>query len=300
MSKGFTIIVPTKNRCELLNDLLKSIKKVHGLTRIRPEVIVGDNASTDRTWAMLQSQRRDFPVCLEIFQLATPGKSAVMNEALRRAKGGVLAFLDDDVVVDESWLEELEEFFQNENGCFIGQGVIRIPASESQDAEVCCLLQRYRTVPQLEFDSFEKNLHSLNGSNIAIRREVFDRVGGFDERLGPGASGTSEDVELARRILRAEIKIDYMPRAIVYHHVDRRRLTEEYFKQIHWRQGGSRFLIRKRSAATMLFSLTRVAIEYVFYALIGEERKRYRSKGRIYHYLGMLDANRRQSQVDRR
>lgn len=299
MSKGFTIIVPTKNRSEQLNDLLNSLKRVHGLTEIRPEVIVGDNASTDRTWAMLQSQQRDFPVCLEILQVATPGKSAVMNEAVRRAKGEVLAFLDDDVVVDQSWLEELEGFFQNENGCLIGQGVIRIPVSESQDPEIRCLLQRYRTVPQLEFDSGEKNLHSLNGANIALRREVFDRVGGFDERLGPGTSGTSEDVELARRILRAGMKIGYVPRAIVYHYVDRRRLNEEYFKQIHWQQGASRFLIRKRSTATILFGLTRVATQFIFHTLMGKERKRYRNKGRIYHYLGMLEAKRRQSQVGR-
>jgi GT2 family glycosyltransferase len=292
MNKGFTIIVPTKNRCEPLNDLLNSLKKVHGLTRIRPEIIVGDNASTDRTWAMLQSLRGDFPVCLEILRVATPGKSAVMNEAVRRAKGEVLAFLDDDVVVDQSWLEELEGFFQNGNGYLIGQGVIRIPASESQDPEIRCLLQRYRTVPQLEFDRGEEHLHSLNGANIAIRHEVFDRVGGFAERLGPGASGTSEDVELARRILQAGMKISYMPSAIVYHRVDRDRLTEEYFKQIHWRQGGSRFLMRRQSTAAILFNLVRAATQCIFYTLIGKERNRYRSKGRIYHYLGMIAAKR--------
>ena len=299
MSKSFTIIVSTKNRCGALNNLLNSLKRLHGLARINPHIIIGDNASTDPTWEMLQSQMGDFPVCLEILQVATPGKSAVLNEAMRRAKGEILAFLDDDVTVAESWLEEFERFFQNDSDRLIGQGVIRIPEATWQDPEIRRLVQRYRTVPHLEFDSRDRNLHSLNGANIAIRREVFDCIGCFDERLGPGASGTSEDVELARRILRAGMKIGYVPRAIVYHYVDRGRLNEEYFKQIHWKQGGSRFLIRKRSTATILFGLTRVATQFVFYTLIGKERKRYRNKGRIYHYLGMLEAKRRQSQVDR-
>jgi GT2 family glycosyltransferase len=287
-----TIVIPTKNRCESLKELLDSLKKLRGLTRTRPDIIIGDNASTDSTWEMLQSQSRNFPVCLKILRIATPGKCAVLNEAIRRAEGEILAFLDDDVVVDPSWLEELEGFFQNDGGHLIGQGVIRIPLSDSQDPGIRRLLERYRTIPRLEFDGNVSALHSLNGANIAIRREVLERLGSFDERLGPGASGTSEDVELAQRILRAGMKIGYMQRAIVYHRVDRERLTEEYFRQIHRCQGKSRFLLRNRSIAAILFDLTQAFTRYAYYTLIGQERHRYRSKGRIYHYLGMMDAKR--------
>lgn len=290
-----TIVIPTKNRCELLRELLNSLEQLRGLTRIRPNIIVGDNVSTDSTWKMLEMRKASFSTGLMPLRVSSRGKSAVLNEAIRRSNGEVLAFLDDDVLVDESWLEEIEVFFQKNPDTYVGQGIIRTTARDSLDPEVRRLLQRYRTIPQLEFSSDIGDLHSLNGANIAIRRAVFDRVGYFDERLGPGASGTSEDVELAQRILKAGMKIGYMQHAIVYHRVDRERLTEKYFKLTHWRQGASRFLMKKRSSAEIIYNLIRASGQYGYFTLIGKERDRYRSKGRIYHYLGMMDAKRNQS-----
>jgi glucosyl-dolichyl phosphate glucuronosyltransferase len=287
-----TVIIPTKNRCELIRELLNSLENLRGLTRIQPNIIVGDNASADSTPKIVEMRKTSFPTELILLNVASPGKSAVLNQAIRRSTGEVLAFLDDDVVVDSFWLEEIENFFKSNPAHCVGQGKIRTGLGDSPDPEVRRLLQRYRTIPQLEFSSDIGDLHSLNGANIAIRRTVFDRVGYFDERLGPGASGTSEDVELAQRIRKAGMKIAYMPRALVYHRVDRERLTEKYFKQTHWRQGASRFLMKKRSSAEIICNLIRASGQYGYFTLFGKERDRYRSKGRIYHYLGMMDAKR--------
>jgi len=244
-------------------------------------------------------RKTSFPTELILLNVSSPGKSAVLNQAIRRSTGEVLAFLDDDVVVDSSWLEEIENFFQSNRAHCVGQGRIRTGLGDSPDPEIRRLLQRYRTIPELEFSNDIGDLHSLNGANIAIRRTVFDRVGHFDERLGPGASGTSEDVELAQRIRKADMKIAYMNRVIVYHRVDRERLTEKYFKQTHWRQGASRFLMKKRSSAEIIYNLIRASGQYGYFTLFGKERDRYRSKGRIYHYLGMMDAKRNQTEFNR-
>jgi len=297
-SFSLSIIIPTKNRELTLGELLESLRDAANIGAIRPEVIVANNGSDDGTDDFTANVAKDFPITLRVLGVVRPGKSAAINDAVKAANGDVFAFLDDDVVVDKNWLTAVDDFFRT--GTFeAGQGAIRLQAPAQNDPDLVKLVERYRTIPRLEHPRDVRSVHSLNGANFFVSRTAFDRAGGFDERLGPGASGTSEDVDFARRLTRAGIAIGYAPQAMVYHGVDRRRLTEEYFKQIHWQQGGSRFLIRKRSTASMLFSLTRVAIEYVFYTLIGKERKRYRSKGRIYHYLGMLDANRRQSQVDR-
>jgi glycosyltransferase involved in cell wall biosynthesis len=264
----FTIIIPTKNRCESLTHLFDSLKKLRGFTRIAPEIIVADNGSSDQTLDLLQTEKSRFPGCFKILQVPTQGKGAVLNEAIRLARSEVLAFIDDDVTVDKLWLEEIESFFQRANAHLIGQGVIRLSNLISGDQEIRGLLQRYRTVPQLEFDNGVGDLHSLNGANFAVRCVVFDRIGLFDERLGPGASGTSEDVDLAQRILKANMKIVYMQRAVVYHHVDRGRLTEAYFKKAHRRQGASRFLMHKRSSAEIVFNLLRASGQYGYYSLI--------------------------------
>src|SRR5688572_25264543 len=104
----FTIIVPTKNRFDALLKLLDSLKKLRHMERIRPEIIIGDNDSSDNTWEALQRESRDFPVELRSIKVTTPGKSAVMNEAIRAARGQILAFLDDDVIVDPGWLQAID------------------------------------------------------------------------------------------------------------------------------------------------------------------------------------------------
>lgn len=297
-SLSLSIIIPTKNRERALSELLESLRGAANIGAIRPEVIVANNGSDDGTDDFTANAAKDFPITLRVLSVVRPGKSAAINDAVKAANGDVFAFLDDDVIVDKNWLTAVDDFFRT--GTFeAGQGAIRLQAPAQNDPDLIKLVERYRTIPRLEHPRDVTSLHSLNGANFFVSRTAFDRAGGFDERLGPGASGTSEDVDFARRLTRAGIAIGYAPQAMVYHRVDRQRLTEEYFKQTHWRQGGSRFLIRKRSTATMLFSLTRAATKYVFYTVMGKERKRYRSKGRIYHYLGMLDAKHGRSQVDR-
>jgi len=53
--------------------------------------------------------------------------------------------------------------------------------------------------------------------------------------------------------------------------------------------------MRKQAAAEILFNLFRVCAQYGYYTLLGQERNRYRSKGRIYHYLGMIEAKQNDS-----
>jgi glucosyl-dolichyl phosphate glucuronosyltransferase len=287
-----SIIIPTKNRVHILAELFDSIGRLDEIDSLRPEIIVADNGSQDNTFAYVDSLARDFPNSIKTLKVLRPGKSAAINEAVKIANGGVLAFLDDDVVVDKTWLVAIQRFFQA-GDCRVGQGLIRLQSPTANDPEILRLVERYRTIPKLEHDPIvNKTISTLNGANFFLRREAFDAVGGLDERLGPGASGTSEDVDFARRLSRAGIAIGYAPQAVVYHHVDRNRLTDEYFKQSHWRQGRSRLLLRNRSATSIFFNLVRARAQYVCYTLVGNERNRYRSKGRIYHYLGMMEAKR--------
>ena len=289
MNLSLTIIIPTKNRARMVQGLLDSMRELDGLDRIRPQIIVADNNSEDETWEVLQSITDDFPVPITVIKVQRAGKSAVVNEAVRRASGSMLAFLDDDVITDRGWLKAIERFVSR--GAYrVGQGRIQLQSPEAEDPEIQRLIQRFRTIPHLNFSNGIERVHSLNGANFTISRELLAQVGLFDERLGPGASGTSEDVELAQRLTRAGISIGYMPEAIAYHRIDRSRLTEKYFKSVHKKQGQSRLVFKNRSVPHILFDLCRTAFQYAIDSLVARERRRYRSKGRIYHYLGMLEA----------
>jgi hypothetical protein len=80
-----------------------------------------------------------------------------------------------------------------------------------------------------------------------------------------------------------------MREAVVYHIIDPIRLTENYFKNHHKQQGHSRVLMDDKGFGRIFFDLGRATAQFAFYSLGKSERDRYRSKGRIYHYLGMLE-----------
>jgi GT2 family glycosyltransferase len=283
-----SIIIPTKNRARLVQTLLSSITELTGLDEVRPQIIVGDNNSQDETWKLLQTIATNFPLPLTLLQVKKRGKSAVMNEASQAASGDVLAFLDDDVVVHANWLSAVQRFFQ-EKEYQAAQGVIRIRPSRSEDQAIHALINRYRTIPNIDFGPHINHSHSLDGANFAVTRGALNKVGPFDERLGPGASGTSEDVEFARRLSQHGFRIGYMREAVVYHSIDPIRLTEAYFKTHHKRQGHSRIIMNNKGIGRIFLDLSRATAQFAFYSLGKSERDRYRSKGRIYHYLGMLE-----------
>jgi GT2 family glycosyltransferase len=286
-----TIIVPSKDRREVLAQLLDSIRQLDRIEQVLPEVVVADNNSRDDTYGYVEATARCFPTTIRPLRVLRAGKSAAINDAVRVSTGNVLVFLDDDVIVDSAWLTSIEEYFQI-GSYHAAQGTIRLRPPAGEEPDVQRLNQRYRTIPMIEYGSHIQEVRSLNGSNFFVSREAFDRIGGFNERLGPGASGTSEDVELAMRLAQRDFRIGYARNALVYHQVDRNRLTDNYFEHRHRQQGRSRLLIRDRGHLQIRFNLARAHMQYAYYTWRGDERKRYRSKGRVCHYRGMLDAKR--------
>jgi glycosyltransferase involved in cell wall biosynthesis len=83
----------------MVQTLLNSLRELVGLDHFQPQIIVGDNNSQDETPKVLHSIAKNFPVPLTLLKIQRRGKSAALNEASREAHGDVLAFLDDDVVV---------------------------------------------------------------------------------------------------------------------------------------------------------------------------------------------------------
>ncbi len=176
-----------------------------------------------------------------------PGKSRALNSAIPRATGTILAFLDDDVEVAPSWLRVTSDFFEK-HSYDVKQGSILIPPAMQHDQRFLRLLHRFRTICYYQKPGFEvRQIASLNAANFALRRELLDRTGLFDVRIGPGTSGTSMDVEFGERVLRCGGRIGYEPRSVVYHDVDWDRLTENYFRQRHEMQGRSRLIYKECS-----------------------------------------------------
>jgi cellulose synthase/poly-beta-1,6-N-acetylglucosamine synthase-like glycosyltransferase len=292
MDIAISILIPTKGRLDDLKRLLETLSQMSDRATIAHEVIVANNApdeSTARTVERLVAEYagREGDRWRHLRE-PVPGKSRALNQAIPLARGKILGFLDDDVEVTASWLRATYDFFEQQR-FEVKQGAIQIPPDMRTNGEFLNLLQRFRTICYYgKPEDGVKEIRSLNAANIAVRREFLANVGLFDERIGPGRSGTSMDVEFGERVLRKGGHIGYEPKSVVYHHVDWSRLTEDYFRLRHEMQGKSRLIYKRSSVPAILFNLVRSMATFCWYAVTRNERKKYRAKGRYFHYRAML------------
>lgn len=286
-----SVIVPTRNRARSLRLLLESFD--HLVPPPVPyEIVIADNGSDDETPRILSQWRAAGPG-RHVVRVMEPGKSRAVNAAIAASKGQLLAFLDDDVVAEPAWLAEVWDYFTRHD-CFAAQGSVVWPPEATSDPELYALLDRYRTIVHLDLDP-DTVRTKLTGANMTIRRHAFAVVGLFNEKIGPGAAGLSEDNELADRIRAHGGWIGYMSRARVIHEIDRSRLTEEYFEEYHRRQGRSRYAYKHNKVLTSILpNLAKACLNYVTHSISGDVRRKYRAKGRFYHYSEMLSLARKQ------
>ena len=287
----FSIVIATYDRWELLRGLLSSICEHFEASGVAHEVIVANNSRNDELSKKIEqvvegfrgSGRAEFRIVEE----PLPGKCRAQNAAIKLARGEIIAFFDDDVVVTPEWLKVSADFFKHES-FDVMQGPILVPPEIEHDENFIQAQRRFRTINFVKYPLGLKEIKTLTGANMAVRREVFSKIGVFNEELGPGRSGISEDVEFAKRVLKAGGRIGYEHRAAVYHIVDWSRLTEEFFRDRHEQQGRSRLIYKKQSLTSIVPNLLRSMWTLAWYSMMGDIRQKYRAKGRYFHYRAML------------
>jgi len=191
------------------------------------EVIV----SVDHNQELFETLKRRLPAPATVtLSTATPGLSGARNHAIRAATGDLIAFMDDDGVASEDWLEQLVCHYSNSSMLAVGGRII--PLWES--TRPCWFPQELDwTIGGSHKGMADASgpVRNLWGGNMSFRREVFQQVGLFDTRLGRiGSSGEGEDTEFCLRIANRipEVTIMYEPNAIMYHKVPRQRARLKY------------------------------------------------------------------------
>lgn len=217
---GLSVVICTQDRADSLSRCLASL----AAQRQAPgEIVVVDNSATGSAAATC----RAFPQVRYVHE-PRPGLSVARNRGLSEVRRDLVAFTDDDVELHPGWTGALVAAFDAaEVDAVTGvvlPAVLDTPAQNAFEHQLGGFTQHF--VPIL-FDGrfFDETLAAGPqvwrigaGANMAFRRSVFDRVGGFDERLGAGAAGCSEDSEIWYRILAAGGACLYDPRAVVFHH----------------------------------------------------------------------------------
>ena len=110
---NITVILCTFNGCRSLGKTLNSLAAATLPEGVEWEVLVVDNNSTDQTREVVEDFCRRFPGRFRYLFEARPGKSFALNSGCREARGDVVAFVDDDVIVAPTWLQNLTGALHN-------------------------------------------------------------------------------------------------------------------------------------------------------------------------------------------
>jgi len=229
-----SVAICTYNREKYLPQLFASIEK-QTLAKDRFEVVLVNNNSPGNTFNLFQDFQRKNPniqtrYCEEMNQ----GLSFSRNHAIQQARCELITFLDDDAFIDENYLAILVEEFT------------AFPETMSIGGKI--LLHYEAAIPKWEnrflnsllgyFNKGDKKLQFTStdyprGSNMAFRTSVFAEIGGFDVTLGRIGSDLSggEEKDLFNKLFNHNMKVVYLPNALVYHSVPLERTLPSFIKK---------------------------------------------------------------------
>lgn len=225
-----SVVLPTYNRAASLQVTLESFSALRIPPALAWELLIVDNNSNDGTAAVIRSFiQRMGPRVRYIFE-GQQGRSAALNAGIAQANGAVIAFTDDDVILDPDWLAQVHHAFEDRSVSAVAGRILP--------------LWKHPKPPWLEMDGQQAVVNfdlgdeaqdiriAPMGANSAFRKEIFSRYGTFRLDLGVRGSKhtiTCDDTEFGGRLMAAGERIVYCPTAIIHHPVDPERTTKKYF-----------------------------------------------------------------------
>jgi len=242
-----TVVLCTHNRSESLAKALASVAVQELSPGVRWEVLVIDNNSRDQTSAVVRKVSDEHPGRFRYLFEPRPGKSFALNAGIQEADGAILAFVDDDVVAEPKWLENLTATIRN--GESAGAGGRIVPGWSCPPPKWLPCFDRQALGPLVAFEPSSEAgplLEPPFGTNMAFRKGMFEKYGGFRTDLGPRPDSEirGEDTEFGSRLLAAGEHLRYEPTAVVYHAVPQNRVRKSYF--LKWWFDKARADVRER------------------------------------------------------
>lgn len=249
-----TIAICTHNQPLRLERCLTAIDRVEKEGVSAPEILVVDNAPPDRSTADVVAR---FPG-VRYAEEPRQGLDFARNRAIKVATGEILAFLDDDVVVDRHWYAALRESFARDPAVAGVSGML-LPFELETRAQL--LFERRGGFRRgEEYRRFEgQNLPGNplypcgagifgTGGNMAFRRGVLLELGGFDEALDTGRPlPGGGDLDMYYRIIRAGHALVYDPQVVAFH--EHRRTLAQLRRQ-YWTWGTGFMAYARKSYLT--------------------------------------------------
>jgi len=164
----------------------------------------------------LQCLSRSMDVRITIVGEPRRGLGRARNTGVAAARGALLAFTDDDCYPAADYIDRVVEAFADPERAYVGG---RILLFDAEDHPITVRVDS-SPIPIPPYSVVPTGL--VQGANMAFRRDVLERIGGFDNALGPGTPFCNDDVDAVARASAAGFAGSYVPEPVVHHHHGRR------------------------------------------------------------------------------
>jgi cellulose synthase/poly-beta-1,6-N-acetylglucosamine synthase-like glycosyltransferase len=206
-----SVLIATRNRPERILECVRSVNK-NGYHNY--EILVIDESNNSLTKSCLEKLDLRH---LRYFKFNRVGKSCALNYGIKKAHGEIVCFTDDDCVVSSNWLKNITAKFYSRPNVSAVFGRTLPYAPELNPGLICPSTFNNRVASTIvkPCNHWEKIGF---GNNMAFRKDVLKKLGGFKEWLGPGSIGVAaEDADLSMRALLSNEVIHYSPDVVVHH-----------------------------------------------------------------------------------
>ncbi|MCX5699837.1 MAG: glycosyltransferase [Candidatus Omnitrophica bacterium] len=213
LSQCVSIIIVTKNRPDMINRCLDRLYKQYAAD---VQIIVVDSSSNSLSKeAVFSKYPKTIYLCIPN---GKNNRHLAKNLGIKNATGDIVAFLDDDSIVQDGWLEACVESYTSDD--IGGTGGIIIDTNSPQEAYGTDQIGTI-TFNGTRIGNFNKDpqkiieVEHLRGCNMSFRRAVLQQIGGFD--LNYTGSNVLEETDLSVRVRKAGYKIIFNPKMAVIH-----------------------------------------------------------------------------------
>ena len=206
---SFSVIVPIFNAQETLQRCLSALaQSVNKST----EIILVNNSSTDNSLTICEDFKQSHPnLRILLLQEDTMGPSAARNTGANLAEGEWLIFTDADCIPSRTWISDYLVHFSDAGLGAVAGCIWPYPPSNLVQKAISIF-----TLPPITEEIVHSDFNIREGfyptANLAVKKEIFDLIGGFNESLRFG-----EDHELCHKIYRAGYRIKAIETAVVEH-----------------------------------------------------------------------------------
>lgn len=291
-----SIVVCTYDRLDSLKRTIASFAEMRVPANLTWQVVIVDNNSPHDVKSVVQQFGIARNIDIKYVHEPNQGKCNALNSGINAADGDIIAFTDDDNVVDAGWVDTIWKEFNNRKIACVGGKILPIwetppPQWLSKQIHNCIVLL------DLSPETIQLHEPMVYGCNMAIRKSVILESGMFNTNKGPipGKTWGGEETELLKSILNRGDEIYYCPDMLVYHCIPKKRLEKAYFRKWKYESGEFAALHLGKcpyrnigGIPLYIFKATVISLLTYMLKLFTSPRESFYAQLTLLHYIGFV------------